>query len=232
MEITIQIKNNSDKVLFEHTCENNTFSKTLQIAIEKNITFEDVTFQNEELITVNCFGANFINTKFVNCEFKYCKFINAHFNNVLIDESSFDSTCIVSSTFNETVIRSTRFNYGDLNYTTFLSDGGCSILKCTFDKVDFIEAQFDGLFQDVKFINGNLNYARFVFKEESHSVIFHHVCLYNFIGKILKEIEKINYEEYRKIIHITNSDITSITLENYEFDELCVNELVNNDNGE
>lgn len=229
MEITIQIKNNSNKVIFEHTCENNTFSKTLQMAIEKHITFEDVTFKNKEFRGVKCFDAKFINTKFLNCEFKNCKFINAHFKNVLIDESSFDSTCIVSSTFIKSVIQSTRFYYGDLNYSQFLS-GECSILNCSFDRVDFIEASFCGLLQNVKFIYGNLNYARFVFKEESHSVIFHHVCLYNFLGNILKEIEKINYEEIRKIIHITNSDITSITLVNYEFDKLCTNELTNNTN--
>ena len=230
MEITIQIKNNSDKVIFEHTCENNTFSKTFQEAIQKNITFEDVTFQNEEFGKVRCFDANFINTKFVNCEFKNCKFINAHFKNVLIDSSIFNSTCIESSTFNDSVIQSTRFYYGDLNYTMFLNE--CSILKCSFDGVDFIQGRFSGLLKDVNFINGNLNWSRFVFKEESHRVIFHHVCLYNFLGKILKEIEKTNYEEIRKIIHITNSDITSITLVDYEDDELCVNELTNNTNGE
>lgn len=230
MEITIQIKNNSDKVIFEHTCENNTFSKTFQEAIQKNITFEDVTFQNEEFGKVRCFDANFINTKFVNCEFKNCKFINAHFKNVLIDSSIFDSTCIESSTFNKSVIQSTRFTFGDLNYTQFLS-GECTILNCSFDKVDFIETSFEGLLQDVKFISGNLNWSRFVFKEESHRVIFHHVCLYNFFGKILKKI-KVNHEEFRKIIHITNSDITSITLVDYEHDELCVNELTNNTNGE
>ena len=54
MANTIQIKNNSNKVIFEHTCENNTFSKTIQEAIQKNITFEDVTFQNKEFTNIRC----------------------------------------------------------------------------------------------------------------------------------------------------------------------------------
>jgi len=125
---TIQIKDISNKVLFKHTCKNNTIKITLELAIMEGVLLEKADLRNADLKNAYLYGANLINANLY----------NANLTNSILTNSILINSCLIRANLTNADLKNSDLINADLKNTEF---NNTNIKNAILTSVNFKEAK-------------------------------------------------------------------------------------------
>lgn len=164
-KMKIELKDIYNNIIFSHTCENNSFKKTLEEAVRQEIRLDNLIIEFKNLSNINLENAFLNYTTFYNCNLTYANFKNSSINNCIfinndLHYARFKKSRVFYSKFETNSLNELDFSntIQDDNYFT-----NCDMTRIKFDYsiLENLFLTFNNLIYS-SFINTTINKSSFL----------------------------------------------------------------------
>jgi hypothetical protein len=144
--ITIEIKEHfTNTTIFKHSCINNTFKKTIEKAVELNVSLSDACLENVNLEFANLKNANLQGAVLFNVNLKNAKLKNAKINNAFFDKINCEETNFKNAILEDSNIKNCNFTNAILENTnvSHCKFSNCILINADFRNADLFKIDFN-----------------------------------------------------------------------------------------
>lgn len=155
-EITLKRWDN-DQVIFSHTCEDNSISKTLELAIYKRTDLSYINLQGEWL-----HGCNLSRAFLPNANLRFANLAEVILSSANLTNANLKHSCLDITDFSNAILTNTKFTSDSFEDTMFIANiiDGMTLDGVHVNKIRSINIIHDSVWMLHKFVNSTKKYLQ------------------------------------------------------------------------